>query len=91
VFDSPTTTSSSPVFKEWIVEVKIGIANIAREVSIEPEETALRVEELVRTAVADGTPLRLEDEKGRVVIVPAAAIGYVDIGESHKGRVGFGA
>lgn len=73
------------------MEVKIGIANVAREVSIEPEESASRVEELVRAAVTDGTPLRLEDAKGRVVVVPAAAIGYVDIGESLKGRVGFGA
>lgn len=73
------------------MEVKIGIANVAREVSIEPEESASRVEELVRAAVTDGTPLRLEDAKGRVVIVPAATIGYVDIGESLKGRVGFGA
>ena len=73
------------------MEVKIGIANVNREVSIEPEETALRVEEQVRAAVAEGTPLRLEDAKGRVVIIPAAAIGYVDIGESNKGRVGFGA
>lgn len=73
------------------MEVKIGVANVNREVSIEPEETSLRVEEQVRAAVAEGTPLRLEDAKGRVVIIPAAAIGYVDIGESNKGRVGFGA
>ena len=73
------------------MEVKIGIANVNREVSIEPEETSLRVEEQVRAAVAEGTPLRLEDAKGRVVIIPAAAIGYVDIDESNKGRVGFGA
>ena len=73
------------------MEVKIGIANVNREVSIEPEETSLRVEEQVRAAVTEGTPLRLEDAKGRVVIIPAAAIGYVDIGESNKGRVGFGA
>ena len=73
------------------MEVKIGVANVNREVSIEPEETSLRVEEQVRAAVADGTPLRLEDAKGRVVIIPAAASGFVDIGESKKGRVGFGA
>ncbi len=73
------------------MEVKIGIANVNREVSIEPEETSLRVEEQVRAAVAEGTPLRLEDAKGRAVIIAAAAIGYVDIGESNKGRVGFGA
>ncbi|MBK6886002.1 MAG: DUF3107 domain-containing protein [Tetrasphaera sp.] len=73
------------------MDVKIGIANVAREISIEPEMTNLQVEEAVAQAVADGTPLRLEDAKGRVVLIPAAAIGFVDIGESMKSRVGFGA
>jgi len=49
------------------------------------------VEDAVTAAVRDGVPLRLTDAKGRVVLVPAAAIGYVDIGEPNKGRVGFGA
>ncbi|HRC39931.1 DUF3107 domain-containing protein [Nostocoides sp.] len=73
------------------MEVKIGITNIAREVSIEPEMSSASVEDAVTAAVRDGVPLRLTDAKGRVVLVPAAAIGYVDIGEPNKGRVGFGA
>ncbi len=73
------------------MEVKIGIAQISREVSIQSELTSAQVEEAVGTALREGSPLRLEDAKGRVVLVPAAAIGYVDIGESTKGRVGFGA
>ncbi|GAA1746531.1 MAG TPA: DUF3107 domain-containing protein [Tetrasphaera sp.] len=72
------------------MEIKIGIANVAREVVIEPELTALEVEQAVTEAVSSGGALRLEDARGRVVIVPAAVIGYVDIGESAKGRVGFG-
>lgn len=73
------------------MELKIGIANVAREVSIDSELTSLQVEEAVTRALTEGTPLRLEDAKGRVVIIPSAALGYVDIGESAKARVGFGA
>ncbi|MEI2779129.1 MAG: DUF3107 domain-containing protein [Tetrasphaera sp.] len=73
------------------MELKIGIANVAREVSIDSEQTSLQVEEAVTKAIAENTPLRLEDAKGRVVIIPAGALGYVDIGESAKARVGFGA
>lgn len=72
------------------MEIKIGIANVAREVVIEPELTTLEVEQAVAEAISSGGSLRLEDARGRVVLVPAAAIGYVDIGESSKGRVGFG-
>lgn len=73
------------------MELKIGIANVAREVSIDSEQTSLQVEEAVTKAIAENTPLRLEDAKGRVVLVPGAAIGFIDIGESTKSRVGFGA
>lgn len=72
------------------MEIKIGIANVAREVVIEPELTTLEVEQAVAEAISSGGSLRLEDARGRVVLVAAAAIGYVDIGESSKGRVGFG-
>ncbi len=34
--------------------------------------------------------LTLQDERGRTVIVPVEAIGYVEIGATDKGRVGFG-
>jgi len=34
--------------------------------------------------------LNLEEASGRRVIVPVAMIGYVDVGASKKGSVGFG-
>jgi hypothetical protein len=73
------------------MEVKIGIANSARDITIEPEISGLQVEEAVKQAIADGGSLRLEDARGRVVIVPVASLGFVDIGESSRSRVGFGA
>lgn len=72
------------------MEVKIGIQNVAREVVIEAEGSEAEIETAVRAAL-DGGPLVLTDEKGRRVMVPAGALGYVDVGEPTRGRVGFGA
>jgi formaldehyde-activating enzyme involved in methanogenesis len=47
----------------------------------------------VAKAVADamtGATLDLTDAKGRRIVVPSNAVGYVDIGEETKNRVGFG-
>jgi hypothetical protein len=44
----------------------------------------------VETAIADGTLLRLVDDRGRTVLVPGAKIAYVEVGATTKGRVGFG-
>ena len=72
------------------MEIRIGVQNVSREIVIETEMTA----DAVATAVADavaGATLDLTDEKGRRVVVPAGALGYVEIGEETKRRVGFGA
>lgn len=44
----------------------------------------------VQKAIGDGGVLDLSDEKGRRVLVPAATLAYVDIGEPTERRVGFG-
>jgi hypothetical protein len=72
------------------VEVKIGVQNVAREVILESAQTADQVLKVVETALSNGESLRLADEKGRIVVIPASTLGYVDIGEPEKGRVGFG-
>jgi len=72
------------------VEVKIGVQNVAREVVLESDQSADEVIKSVEKALADGVALRLSDDKGRVVLVPVATVGYVDIGAPEKGRVGFG-
>jgi hypothetical protein len=81
---------SSPDTEGVTVEVKIGIQNVAREVVIEAEGSETEIETAVRAAL-DGGPLVLTDDKGRRVMVPAGALGYVDVGEPTRGRVGFGA
>ncbi|MEO7069286.1 MAG: DUF3107 domain-containing protein [Nostocoides sp.] len=72
------------------MEVKIAVQNVAREVEIETDASAKQVSDEVAAAIRDGGVLVLRDAKGRQVIVPAAAIGWVQLGESEKSRVGFG-
>ena len=70
------------------MEVRIGVQNVAREIVLETDMTADAVAKAVADAVA-GSTLDLTDEKGRRVVVPSGAVGYVEIGEQSKTRVGF--
>lgn len=71
------------------VEVKIGVQNVMREIIIETDSTAAEVSALVESAATSGT-LTLKDTKGRTVLVPASALGYVEIGVEEHRPVGFG-
>ena len=73
------------------VEVKIGVRNVAREITLESAQTAEEVAAAVDTALEQGGTLKLADDKGRVVVVPTGVIGYVEIGAPEGRRVGFGA
>ena len=72
------------------MDVKIGIADTGRELSVSvtasPEEIEAQVAEALRTQ--DGT-LTLTDDKGRRVIVPSAKVAYVEVGPADSRRVGF--
>ncbi len=71
------------------MEVKIGVQNVARELVVETDSSAKEVAELVAAAVK-GETLTLTDSKGRQIVVPSAALGYVEIGVEEQRRVGFG-
>jgi len=73
------------------VEVKIGVRDVAGQLVLESEQTPDEVAELVAAAISGSTLLRLTDDKGRLVIVPGALIGFVEIGALSERRVGFGA
>ncbi|MCL2422741.1 MAG: DUF3107 domain-containing protein [Micrococcales bacterium] len=70
------------------MEITIGVQNLAREVTLDSDQTADEVAQAVRDALA-GDALELVDQRGRRVFVPTAAIGYVEIGAETRGRVGF--
>jgi len=71
------------------LEIRIGIQNVSRELVVETDKTSDEVAAMVTDSLKGGT-LDLTDSKGRRVIVPAASLGYIDIGEEAKRRVGFG-
>jgi hypothetical protein len=76
------------VNKEVPVEITIGVQNLPREVTLDSDQTVEEVTKAVRSALA-GNALELTDQRGRRVIVPTAAIGYIEIGAETRGRVGF--
>jgi hypothetical protein len=74
-----------------MMEIKIGIQHVAREVTLESAESAEAVESHLREALADGGLLTLTDVKGRRVLVPVTNLAYVDLGLANARPVGFGA
>jgi hypothetical protein len=72
------------------LEIKIGVQNIGREIVLESAQDADSVAKVVEDAISNGSELRLKDDKGRVIIVPGNALGYVEIGAEESRRVGFG-
>ena len=72
------------------MEVRIGVQNVARELVFESDQTSEEVSAAVSAALTSGATLQLKDEKGRLIVVPAASVGYVDIGAQEVRKVGFG-
>jgi hypothetical protein len=71
------------------MEVKIGVTQVNRELTVEVGIDATAVEDLVKTSLADGGVLALTDTKGRRVLVPAEKVAYVEVTTSTTGQVGF--
>ena len=72
------------------MEINIGVRDVARELNLDIDLTAEELNMAVKEALAHGTPLELSDAAGRSVVVPASAIGYVEIASVQPRRVGFG-
>ncbi|HZK05792.1 MAG TPA: DUF3107 domain-containing protein [Actinomycetaceae bacterium] len=71
------------------MDVSIGIRNVARELSLEVEGDPATFAETVSEAMKSGGPLTIKDARGRTVVVPPDAVGYVLIGDGEERRVGF--
>ncbi len=73
------------------MEVRVGVRNIARELTFESNQSSDQVQEAV-TAGMDSTAgvISLVDDHGRILLVPADALGYIEVGVQEKGKVGFG-
>jgi hypothetical protein len=75
------------------VDIRIGVTQAAREITLEQADgehdaTKAKIEAALSGAV---DVLWLVDKKGRTIAVPAAKIAYVEIGSTDGDRrIGFG-
>lgn len=70
------------------MEITIGVQNVPRELVVETDATAESVTKQVRKALETGTLIEITDTRGRQILVPAANVGYIEIGDETR-RVGF--
>lgn len=72
------------------VDIKIGVQDTPREITIESAQSPEDVTRLVEAALNSGSLLSLTDDRGRTVLVPGSRIAYVEIGPASTRKVGFG-
>ncbi len=72
------------------VEIRIGIANIGRELSFETSQSADDVRSAVSEALeSKAASVNFTDDKGNAYIVPTTSLAYIEIGTEESRRVGF--
>jgi hypothetical protein len=72
------------------VEIKIGVADSPRELTVSTTDSPDQVEALVTEALRNTQGLlTLIDDKGRRYMVPTSRVAYVEIGPADSRRVGF--
>lgn len=72
------------------MEIRIGIVHSSREITLDSEDSTEVLEEAVRKALADQTPLVLADRRQRQVLVPVDKLAYIEFGGPVDRKVGFG-
>ena len=72
------------------VDIKIGIENVTRELSIETDQSREEITAALSQARLNDGLLTIADSRGRQVVVPASRIAYVEFGQEHARQVGFG-
>ena len=72
------------------MDIRIGIANSPREITFESAQTPAEIEKIVLTALnSDAKFVSLNDDKGKLYIVPVASLAYLEIGSEESRRIGF--
>ncbi|RBP66306.1 uncharacterized protein DUF3107 [Brevibacterium sanguinis] len=73
------------------MEIKIGVKHSPREIVLDTDESAKELAARIDESIRAESLLTFTDSKGRQVLVPAASLGYVEMGSETVRRVGFGA
>ena len=72
------------------MEVKIGVQNVGRELSVEAESSPKEILEALNAALADDAVFSLTDAKGHTIAVPAQKVAYLYFTAESGRKVGFG-
>ena len=73
------------------MEVKIGITNAPRELTLESSQSPEQIQKAVGEALAaDDSLFVLSDDKGKTVFVPTDKLAYVEVAGASARRLGFG-
>lgn len=72
------------------LEIKIGVSQSPREIVLEVDLPADQIETALTDATSNGSTFSLTDVKGKRILLPADKVAYIEIGEPHQRRVGFG-
>ncbi|MEV6860885.1 DUF3107 domain-containing protein [Streptosporangium subroseum] len=76
-----------------MMEIKIGVRSVHRELIVETDFSAEQVEsELIKALATEGGNgvFTITDVNGRKVLVPTASLGFIEIGEEEARPIGFG-
>ncbi len=73
------------------MDVRIGISDINRELSIRTSKSADEVIDSLRTALTAGSLFELTEDKGRRLVIAPGKVAYLDFGPADTRPVGFGA
>ena len=73
------------------MEVKVGIQHIARELTVDTEQSAEEVEKAFLEALDGNDTFVLADAKGGRTLLRASQVAYLDLGQEQARKVGFGA
>jgi hypothetical protein len=71
------------------MDIRIGIQHTPRELTVKTDQGADEVQDLLATAIAEGSLATLTDTKGGRGLVDGSKISYVELGSEESPRVGF--
>ncbi len=72
------------------MQVRIGVQSVPKELVVDTSMSPEEVEQAVADALAEDEGLFTLRSRGGRVVVPAAKLAYVEIGEAEVPSVGFG-
>lgn len=72
------------------MDIRIGLTQVARELSFETDESRKDIEKRLTEALKNETGVvSFESTKGNAYLIPVRNIGYIEYGEEEERRIGF--